>query len=228
LQRRRIRPGTANLVHEPAMQRHEACRAVLVGAQVAAELVAGGADLLVGGDMGIGNTTPSAAIIGAVTGRAASQVTGRGTGIDDETLARKTAIVDAALARAVTGPAPDPLDLLAEVGGLEIAALAGFHLGAAAAAVPAVLDGVIAVAGACVAARLQPAVVDYLVAGHRSSEPAASAGLDWLGLEPLIDLRLRLGEGSGAALAIPLVQSAAAVMADMATFDAAGVTDKAI
>lgn len=224
LLRRKVRPGTADLRRQPAMTRADALAAVLVGADTAASVVAHGADLLVGGDMGIGNTTPSAALISAITGRPAAEVTGRGTGIDDETLARKTAVIEAALARC--GPPGDPVTLLAEVGGLEIAALAGFYLGAARARVPVIVDGVIAAAAACVAVRLAPPVSGYLVAGHRSAEPGASAALAWLGLEPLVDLGLRLGEGSGAALVIPIVRSAAAIMAEMATFDSAGVTDK--
>ncbi len=224
LQIRKVRHGTDNLRRGPAMKRAEALEALLVGAATAAQLVAAGADLLVGGDMGIGNTTASAALISAVTGRPAPEVTGRGTGIDDETLIHKTAVITEALARC--GSPADPIDLLAEVGGLEIAALAGFYLGGAQARVPVIVDGVIAVAAACVASRLAPAVVGYLVAGHRSTEPGASVALSWLGLEPIVEMGLRLGEGSGAALAIPVVRSAAAIMAEMATFDAAGVTDK--
>jgi nicotinate-nucleotide--dimethylbenzimidazole phosphoribosyltransferase len=205
----------------------EAVAAVLVGAEVAGDLVAGGADVLVGGEMGIGNTTPSAALVAALTGGDPVALTGRGTGIDDTTLERKAAVVAAAVARAraTMGDPPDALAVLADIGGLEVAALVGFLLAGAAARVPVVLDGVISLAAACVAVHLQPACRDHLVAGHRSSEPAASAALDWLGLEPLIDLGLRLGEGSGAVLAVPLVQAAAAVMAEMATFGEAGVSD---
>ncbi len=234
LRRRRVRSGTANLAQGPAMTVTEARSAILVGAEVAADLVAGGADLLVGGDMGIGNTTPSAALIAAITGRDPAAVTGRGTGIDDAMLQHKADVVADAVARvrtaAATGPDATGLDavgLLAEIGGLEIAALAGFYLGAAAAGVPVVLDGVIALAAACVAAQHCPAVTGYLIAGHRSTEPGATAALDWLGLEPLVDLGMRLGEGSGAMLGVPLVRAAAAVMNEMATFDSAGVADKA-
>ncbi len=247
LQARNIRRGTANLAQGAALELHEALGALLVGAEVGRALVAAGADLLVGGEMGIGNTTPSAALIGALTGASARQVTGRGTGIDDATWARKTAVVAAALIRvdpattmalnaattaAATGidqpgAPPRALVLLAEIGGLEIAALTGFYLAGAAARVPVVLDGIISLAAACVAASLCPAVLDYLVAGHRSSEPGAGVALSWLGLEPLIDMGLRLGEGTGAALAVPMVQAAAAVMGEMATFDSAGVQNKA-
>jgi nicotinate-nucleotide--dimethylbenzimidazole phosphoribosyltransferase len=221
LERRNVRRGTANLAAGPAMSAEEAARALDVGAEVAASLVAGGARCLLTGDMGIGNTTPSAALVAALTGRPAAEVTGRGTGIDDERLARKRAVVAAAAAR-VRGAAP--LEVLASVGGLEIAALAGYVVGGAAARVPVVLDGVIACAAALVADALVPACAGYLFAGHRSSEPGASVALDHLGLEPFVDLDLRLGEGTGACLALPLLQAAAKVLAEMATFDSAGVS----
>jgi len=231
LRRHRVRPGTANLARQAAMQPAEATAAVLVGAQIARDLLDGGADLLVGGEMGIGNTTPSAALVAACTGGDPATLTGRGTGIDDATLRHKAAVVTAAVDRVLAGRAdpwatPDgTMAVLAEIGGLEIAALAGFVLGGAAGGVPVVLDGVISLAAACVAVRLCPAATGYLVAGHRSTEPAATAALTWLRLDPLIDLSLRLGEGSGAVLAVPIVQAAAAVMSGMATFDAAGVAD---
>lgn len=223
LRARRVRSGTANLRSGPAMTAHEACRALLVGAAIAAELVADGARCLVTGEMGIGNTTPAAALIAACTGRPVADVTGRGTGIDDDMWRHKVEVITDALARC--GPPEDPLTLLAEVGGLEIAALAGFCLGGARSRVPVIVDGVIALAGACIAARLQPLVVDHLVAGHRSVEPGATAALELLGLTPLLDLGLRLGEGSGATLALPVVVAAAALLAEMATFDSAAVSD---
>jgi nicotinate-nucleotide--dimethylbenzimidazole phosphoribosyltransferase len=206
------------------MTRAEALAALDVGAAVAADLVGGGAGCLVTGDMGIGNTTPAAAIVAAFTGLPAATVTGRGTGIDDAGLARKVAAVEAGLARLRADA--DAVDVLAEVGGLEIAALAGFIVGGAAARTPVVVDGVIALAGACVAGALAPDVLGYCVAGHRSTEPGASAALDHLGLEPLLDLGLRLGEGTGACLAVPLLAAAARVLGEMATFDGAGVTKK--
>ncbi|HUY22183.1 MAG TPA: nicotinate-nucleotide--dimethylbenzimidazole phosphoribosyltransferase [Acidimicrobiales bacterium] len=224
LLRRAVRPGTRNLAVEAAMTEDEATAALGVGVDVAALAVDGGARLLVTGDMGIGNTTASAALIAAFTGRHAADVTGRGTGVDDATLARKTAVVERALARIPEGA--DPLVVLAELGGLEIAALCGFVVGAASMRVPVVVDGVIAAAAALVAAAFTPDVVGYLIAGHRSSEPGSSAALEYLGLSPVLDLGMRLGEGSGAALAIPTVQAAAKILRDMATFDAAGVTDK--
>ncbi len=220
----KIRAGTADLSLGPAMTADEVRRALDVGAAVAAELVASGVRCLLTGDMGIGNTTASAALIAAYTGRPAVEVTGRGTGIDDERLARKVAVVQRALAR--TPAAAGPEEILASLGGLEIAALAGYVTGGAAAGVPVLLDGVIAVAAALAAVALTPAVGGYLFAGHRSSEPGAGAGLEALGLQPLLDLGMRLGEGSGACLALPLLQGAARILREMATFDGAGVTDQ--
>ena len=221
---RTVRRGTANLADGPAMTGDEALAALGVGVAVAHEAVDDGAKLLVCGDMGIGNTTPSAALIAALTGRPPADVTGRGTGIDDETLRRKIDVVAGAVQR--LGPDPAPLVALAEVGGLEIAALAGYLIGGASRSVPVLLDGVVSGAAAVVAAGLVPAVAAYLIAGHRSVEPAAGAALEHLGLRALLDLDLRLGEGTGAALAVPVVQGAARILGEMATFDSAGVTDK--
>ena len=220
---RNVRRGTANLATGPAMTVDEARRAVDIGAEVAADTVAGGARGLVTGDMGIGNTTASAALIAAFTGRPAREVTGRGTGVDDDTFARKVRVVDRALRRTET---EDPLAVLASLGGLEIAALAGFVVGGAAARVPVVVDGVVALAGLLAAAALAPGCVDFCFAGHRSTEPGATAALEHLGLDPLLDLGMRLGEGTGACLAVPLVQAAAKVLGEMATLDGAGVTEK--
>jgi nicotinate-nucleotide--dimethylbenzimidazole phosphoribosyltransferase len=221
---RKVRRGTHDLSRGPAMLPDDALASVEVGIDVARTLIGGGAGLLVTGDMGIGNTTAAAAVIGAMTGAPATEVTGRGTGIDDDTLTRKTAIVARAVDR--LPPDPSPLGVLAEVGGLEIGALAGFVLAAGAARVPVVVDGVIALAGTLIARGVAPEVIDHVVAGHRSVEPGASVALAHLGLHPLLDLDLRLGEGTGACLAVPLVQAAARVLGEMATFDAAGVTDK--
>ncbi len=221
---RSVRRGTRNIAVEAAMTHDEAVAALDVGAEVANRAVDRGARLLVTGDMGIGNTTPSAALIAALTGRSPASVTGRGTGIDDLTLTRKIAVVERALAR--VRPGSDPIGVLCELGGLEIAALAGFMVGGAAQCLPVVVDGVIAAAAALVAAAAVPDVAGYLIAGHRSSEPGSAAALEHLGLAPVLDLDLRLGEGSGALLAVPAVQAAAKILREMSTFDSAGVTDK--
>jgi nicotinate-nucleotide--dimethylbenzimidazole phosphoribosyltransferase len=226
---RRVRPGTADLTVEPAMTTGEALAALEIGVDVANALVDEGADVLLTGDMGIANTTASAALIAAFTGADPADVTGRGTGVDDETLGRKVSAVRRGLARHELTRAvalADPVRALAAVGGLEHAALAGFVLGAAARRVPVILDGVIAGAAALVAIAMAPAASDACLAGHRSAEPGHRFALESLGLRPLVDLDLRLGEGTGAVLALPLVQAAAAALRDMATFDAAGVTDK--
>jgi nicotinate-nucleotide--dimethylbenzimidazole phosphoribosyltransferase len=224
LVRRNVRLGTANLAEGPAMSRDEARAALDVGADIARNAMGNGARLLVTGDMGIGNTTSSAALIAAFTTSSPRDVTGRGTGIDDDMLNVKIRVIESALARLPSDATP--LDVVAEVGGLEIAALAGFIVAGAAAKVPVIIDGVIAVAAAVVAGAFAPDVASYLIAGHRSSEPGASVGLAHLGLTPVLDLGLRLGEGSGAALAVPVVQAAAKILREMATFDAAGVTEK--
>jgi nicotinate-nucleotide--dimethylbenzimidazole phosphoribosyltransferase len=220
---RKVRPGTADMTAGPAMTRAQAERAVEVGIETARDLVTAGNRCLVTGDMGIANTTASAALVAVFTGADPAEATGRGTGIDDETLARKVDAVRRALARHRPDPS-DPLGVLAAVGGLEHAALAGFMLGAAALRVPVVLDGVIACAAALAAMALAPDVTGCLVAGHLSTEPGARRALTALGLRPLLDLSMRLGEGSGAALALPLVQAAARVLAEVATFDSAGVS----
>ena len=200
-------------------------RGPAVGAEVARDLVAAGNRCLLTGDMGIANTTASAALICAFTGRDAAEVTGRGTGIDDATYARKVDVVRRGLARHQPDPA-DPVGVLAAFGGFEHAALAGFILGAAALRTPVILDGVIAGAAALAAVALAPASADCCVAGHRSAEPGHAATLDHLGLRPLIDLELRLGEGTGALLALPIAASAVRALREVASFDSAGVTDK--
>jgi nicotinate-nucleotide--dimethylbenzimidazole phosphoribosyltransferase len=220
---RKVRPGTADMTAGPAMTREQARQAVETGIETARELVTAGNRCLVTGDMGIANTTASAALIAVFTGADPVEVTGRGTGVDDETWARKVDVVRRALDRHRPDPA-DPLGVLAAVGGLEHAALAGYLLGAAAMRVPVILDGVIACAAALAAAAFEPGIGYCLVAGHRSTEPGASRALAALGLRPLLDLGLRLGEGSGAALAVPVVQAAARVLRDVATFDSAGVS----
>ncbi|HSO95346.1 MAG TPA: nicotinate-nucleotide--dimethylbenzimidazole phosphoribosyltransferase [Acidimicrobiia bacterium] len=226
VQHRKVRAGTANLADGPAMTIAEARAALDAGVEVAEGLLAQGHDLLATGDMGIGNTTASAALIASLTGRDAATVTGRGTGIDDGMLAAKTAIVDGATRRAARYL--DPVSVLSELGGLEIAALAGFVVAGAAGGVPVIVDGVIALAALLVADALAPGVADRCVAGHRSTEPGATAALEHLRLTPLLDLGLRLGEGTGACLAVPLVQTAARVLREMATFAEAAVSDDPI
>lgn len=224
LVRRNVARGTANLATGPAMTRGQALEALEVGVEIAIDAIANGAQLLVTGDMGIGNTTPSAALIAHFTDSSPRTVTGRGTGIDDEMLETKISVIESALGRLASDATP--LNVLSEVGGLEIAAMAGFIVAGAAQGVPVVIDGVIATAAALAAAAFAPSVTQYLIAGHRSSEPGASAGLAHLGLAPVLDLSLRLGEGSGAALAVPIVQAAAKILREMATFDSAGVTER--
>ncbi len=220
-----VRRGTRDLTVEPAMTADEARTALETGISVAGALVDAGTRCLLTGDMGIANTTPAAALIATFTSADPAQVTGRGTGIDDGTHAHKVAVVAAALARHRPDPA-DPVAALAAVGGLEHAALAGFILGAAQRRVPVVLDGVIAASAALVAAALAPDAVAAMVAGHRSAEPGAGVALARLGLTPLLDLGMRLGEGTGAVLALPIVAGAVRVLHDVATFDAAGVSEK--
>lgn len=226
----RIRSGTRDMTVEPALTRDEVVAALETGIAVAGELVGGGAGALLTGDMGIANTTPAAALVAAFTGADAADVTGRGTGVDDRTYARKVDVVRRALARHRptfrAEPAADPVGVLAAVGGLEHAALAGFVLGGAAHRVPVILDGVIAVSAALAAVALAPDALGACVAGHRSAEPGASVALAHLGLEPLVDLGLRLGEGTGALLAWPIVASAVRVLDEVATFDSAGVSEK--
>lgn len=218
----KVARGTADIYAGPAMTAEECRRALETGVGHAYRLADAGYRLLATGDLGLANTTPAAALVSALTGRDPAEVTGRGAGCDDATLARKVEVVHRAVSR--VGDAP-PMTVLAEVGGFEHAALAGFVLGAAARRIPVVLDGVIACSAALVAAALEPDVAAYLAAGHRSSEPGASVALDRLGLEPLLDLGMRLGEGSGALLAVPLVQSAARMLREVATFESAGVSE---
>ncbi|MEV8116300.1 nicotinate-nucleotide--dimethylbenzimidazole phosphoribosyltransferase [Streptomyces xiamenensis] len=222
---RKVRPGTADITAGPAMSREEAQRAIEVGIETARDLVAAGNRALLTGEMGIANTTVAAALIAVFTGSEPSEVTGRGTGVDDETHARKIDVVRRAL-HLHQPDAADPIGVLAAVGGLEHAALTGFILGGASLRVPVILDGVSAGAAALTARAIAPEAVSVCVAGHRSAEPGHMAALTALGLRPLVDLDLRLGEGTGALLALPVVQSAARAMREVATFDAAGVSDK--
>jgi nicotinate-nucleotide--dimethylbenzimidazole phosphoribosyltransferase len=224
--RAKVRAGTADLLAEPAMTRAEAERALAVGAERAAADIAAGATLLVAGEMGIGNTTTAACLVCAFTGEPPDRVVGRGTGIDEDAYARKIDVVGRALARARSRAPRDGADWLAEVGGLEIAAIAGYYLAAARSGVPALLDGFIAAAAALAARALEPRVADWLLAAHASAERGHRLALRSLGLEPLVDLGLRLGEGTGAALVVPLVRAALRLHAEMATFAEAGVAGR--
>ncbi|MGV9320803.1 nicotinate-nucleotide--dimethylbenzimidazole phosphoribosyltransferase [Streptomyces sp. NPDC003660] len=222
---RKIRGGTSDMTTGPAMTREEARAAIEVGIETARDLVAAGNRALLTGEMGIGNTTSSAALISVFTGADPAEVTGRGTGINDETLARKTDVVRRALELHQPDPA-DPIGVLAALGGFEHAAMVGLLLGGASLRTPVILDGVSAGAAALVARAIAPEVLAACIAGHRSAEPGHVAALNKLGLRPLVDLDLRLGEGTGALLALPLVQSTARAMHEVATFDSAGVTEK--
>jgi nicotinate-nucleotide--dimethylbenzimidazole phosphoribosyltransferase len=219
---RKIARGTANIAAGPAMTRQQALRAVETGIEVVEEL-ADGVDLFAAGDMGIANTTPSAAVAAALTGLPAAALVGRGTGIDDGQLARKTAVIEKALC--VNRPDPgDALDVLAKVGGFEIGGIAGLVLAAAARRKPILVDGFISTAGALVAHALLPAATQYVIAAHRSVEPGHRAMQKHLGKQPLLDLDLRLGEGTGAALAMHLVEAAGRILSEVATFDEAHVS----
>lgn len=222
---RKVRKGTADFTTGPALSREEVLAAIEVGIETARDLVAAGNKALLTGEMGIANTTASAALICVYTGADASEVTGRGTGINDEMHARKVDVVRRAL-DLHQPDASDPIGVLAAVGGLEHAAMAGFLLGGASLRTPVILDGVSAGAAALVARAIAPEALAACIAGHRSAEPGHVAALNKLGLRPLVDLDLRLGEGTGALLALPIVQSAARAMHEVATFDAAGVTEK--
>ncbi|MGW7401695.1 nicotinate-nucleotide--dimethylbenzimidazole phosphoribosyltransferase [Streptomyces cyaneofuscatus] len=222
---RKVRKGTSDFTTGPALTRDEVLAAIEVGIETARDLVAAGNKALLTGEMGIANTTASAALICVYTGADASEVTGRGTGINDEMHARKVDVVRRAL-DLHQPDASDPIGVLASVGGLEHAAMAGFLLGGASLRTPVILDGVSAGAAALVARAIAPEALAACIAGHRSAEPGHVAALNKLGLRPLVDLDLRLGEGTGALLALPIVQSAARAMHEVATFDAAGVTEK--
>jgi nicotinate-nucleotide--dimethylbenzimidazole phosphoribosyltransferase len=222
---KKIGRGTRNLAKEPAMTRNEAVMSIEAGIDIVEELLAEGQVHLLGtGDMGIGNTTPSTAIIAAFSGLPVSQLTGRGTGIDDAGLQRKVTAIEKGLA--VNRPDPrDPLDVLAKVGGFEIGGLAGLVIGAAANGIPVVCDGFIATAGALVACELAPTARDYLFTSHCSVEAGHRYMLDRLAREPLLDLKFRLGEGTGAAAAMELIDMATRILADIKTFEEVAIQD---
>ena len=208
-----------------AMTRAQAEQAILSGIEVVEAELKHGLDIIGTGDMGIGNTTPSAAITAALTGEAPAKITGRGTGVDNEGLKRKISAIERALA--VNHPNPkDGLDGLAKLGGFEIGGLAGVIIGAAANGKPVMVDGFISTAAAMIAVTIAPAVRPYLISAHRSQEFGHSLMLNWLGLKPLFDLDLRLGEGTGAALGISMAEAACKILSEMATFGEAGVSNK--
>jgi nicotinate-nucleotide--dimethylbenzimidazole phosphoribosyltransferase len=224
--RHKVRRGSADISTGPALSRDEAESAVAAGVAIADEEIDSGADLLVTGDMGIANTTPAAALTALLTGSDAAEVTGRGTGVDDEAWMRKAAAVRDAM-RLSRPHLDDPVELLASCSGADLAAMTGFLLQAAARRTPVVLDGVVSGACALVAHRVAFRSALWWQAGHRSTEPAHELALRKLGLSPMLDYGLRLGEGTGGLLAVPLLRAAAAVLSDMATFDEAGVSGQA-
>ena len=220
---RKVARGTRNFAKGPAMTREEAVLALEVGIGLAAEAKQEGVAMLGTGEMGIGNTTPSSAIIAAISGKSVRELTHRGTGINDAALEHKISVIEKGLAVNKPDPA-DPIDVLAKVGGLEIAGIAGLVLGAAANRLPVVMDGFISTAGALIACELSPAVRDYLFAAHQSVEIGHRFMLERIGVRPILDLDFRLGEGTGAALAMGLIEAGVKIMKEMATFDEAGVS----
>jgi nicotinate-nucleotide--dimethylbenzimidazole phosphoribosyltransferase len=222
--KKKIARGTKNFAREPAMSRQETLDAIRVGIELAVDCARSGVDIVGTGDMGIGNTTPSSALIAAFAGLSAAEVTSRGTGIQDGVLEKKIAVIDSALQKHMPRP-EDPIDVLSKVGGLEIAGICGFVLGAASENIPVVIDGFISTAGALVAWEMCPAVGDYLIAAHLSVEKGHTVMLDRMGLKPLLDLDMRLGEGTGAALGMFMAEAGVKVLTRMLTFDEAGVTE---
>jgi nicotinate-nucleotide--dimethylbenzimidazole phosphoribosyltransferase len=225
LLKRKIRYGTANFLKANAMSREEAIQSILVGIEVAEQLIEDGAKCLIPGEMGIANTTSSSAILAILSGQDVSTLVGAGTGINEEQILHKQRVIQESLAQRKPNPA-DPIDILMKVGGLEIGGLAGVMLGAAAKRTPILVDGFISTIAALLASRLCPTAKDYMIVGHQSQEPGHQVALSLLGKKPLLDLGLRLGEGSGAAIAFPILESAVRMLGEMATFSSAGVSDK--
>jgi nicotinate-nucleotide--dimethylbenzimidazole phosphoribosyltransferase len=220
---KKVAPGTGNIVQGPAMSNDQAEEAIINGIDVFEEERTQGADIIATGEMGIANTTASAAVICALTGLSPEEIAGRGTGLDDERLKAKVAVISRVLDRNRPDPV-DPLDVLAKVGGFEIGGICGWIIGGAAGRVPIVVDGFISTAAALLAVAIEPKIKGYLFAGHISEEKGHRRALEYLGLEPLLDLRMRLGEGTGAALAIPIIEAGVKILAQMATFEEAGVS----
>jgi len=222
---RKVAPGTQNMSRGPAMTEEQAIMSIETGIAIVATEVDEGLDIIGTGDMGIGNTTASSAICAVMTGKAVAEVTGRGTGLSDEQLSHKVEVIERALS--VNRPDPrQPLDVLAKVGGFEIGGLAGVMLGAAARRIPVVIDGFISGAAALIATSLAPQLKDYLLAAHLSTENGHRIILDHLGLKPLVNLEMRLGEGTGAALGIFLAETSTRILAEMSTFTEAGVSER--
>ncbi len=221
----RVRSGTGNFAREKAMTRQEAEKAVITGIDIAGDEIASGVRVLATGEMGIGNTTASSAVMAALTGYLPAAVVGRGTGLEDEQLGHKVSTVEKALALHKPDP-KDPLDVLSKVGGLEIAGLTGLILGAAASRCPVVVDGFISTIAALVAVKMNSFVLNYLVPSHLSQEPGHDLLLEYMELKPYLNLNMRLGEGTGAALAMHIVEASARILHEMATFSEAGVSEK--
>ncbi len=224
LLKKKVIRGTGNIAKGPAMTRADALKCIETGIEIAQEFALKGA-LFATGEMGIANTTASSALVSALTGLAPAEVTGRGTGIDDKSYARKVGVIEEAL-RVNSPDVTDPVDVLAKVGGAEIGGIAGLIIGAAANKIPVVVDGFISTAGALVASKLHPEIERYLFASHSSVERGHRAALDAIGIRPFLDLNLRLGEGTGAALAMGSIEASVKLYNEMATFDSAGVTGK--
>ncbi|GBE02868.1 nicotinate-nucleotide--dimethylbenzimidazole phosphoribosyltransferase [bacterium BMS3Bbin06] len=227
LVKRKVVRGTKNMVKGPAMTSEEAVACLNVGIELASSYYDMGYRMFATGEMGIANTTPSSAVASVITGKPVSEVTGRGTGIGEDALKRKIEVVEKAIERNRPNP-DDPVDLLSKVGGAEIGGIAGLCLGAASLGVPVVVDGFISTAGALIAFKLNPLVGDYLFASHNSQERGHMVMLDYMGLRPILDLDLRLGEGTGAALAMTILDAALKIYREMATFGEAGVTDEIV
>jgi len=222
---RKVRKGTRNMMRETAMTSSEASDAIMHGAELGVNAAENGYDLIGIGDMGIGNTTAASALTVVFTGRPVAEVTGRGTGLDEDGLQKKIKVIEEVINLRRPDPSR-PLDVLQRVGGLEIAGMAGVIIGAASRGVPIVLDGFISSSSALIAAGLAPESKSYMIASHRSVEKGHRAILDYLGLEPILDLRMRLGEGTGAALAMNIIEASCKILNEMATFESAGVSKK--
>ena len=222
---RNVAKGTRNMAREQAMTALEASEAIHSGATLALDAVEKGYNLIGIGDMGIGNTTAASALTAVFTGRPVAEVTGRGTGLDEEGLGKKVKVIEGVIRLHRPDPS-EPLDVLQRVGGLEIAGMAGVIIGAASRSVPVVLDGFISSSSALIAAGIAPESKSYMIASHRSVEKGHRAILEYLGLEPVLDLRMRLGEGTGAALAMSIIEASCKILSEMATFEDAGVSEK--